>query len=260
MNKIRHLSAVVLTKNEQASIGDCLQRLQFCNEIVVIDDNSQDKTIDMVRAHGATVYRQALNNDFSAQRQFGLEKARNPWILFIDADEKVSPALALEIKQVLSQRPSNEAYLLRRRDIWWGTQLKHGEVASARSTGLIRLVKKGSGRWVGKVHETYQTEKSVGRLKAFLDHYPHPSVADFLKEINYYSSLRAKELFERGKKTSILEIVGYPLVKFIWNYLVKLGFLDGAAGFTYAFMMSFHSYLVRSKLYQYHNIDKSNQE
>jgi hypothetical protein len=104
------------------------------------------------------------------------------------------------------------------------------------------------------VHEEFKVtsyELRVTSLKGYLNHYPHPTVKEFLQEVNFYSTLRAKELFAQGKKTGIFAILFYPLGKFILTYFLKMGFLDGPPGFAYAFFMSFHSFLVRVKLYQY---------
>ncbi|MEK7523386.1 MAG: hypothetical protein AAB569_07385, partial [Patescibacteria group bacterium] len=116
-----------------------------------------------------------------------------------------------------------------------------------------RLVKKNSGTWMGTVHEVFHTANEVGQLNGYLNHYPHPTLKEFINDINYYSSIRAEELFNRQTKTNIFKIIFFPFGKFIYNYFLNFGFLDGPAGFTYAFMMSFHSFLVKSKLYQLTN-------
>jgi hypothetical protein len=142
------------------------------------------------------------------------------------------------------------AYYIRRRDFFLGKELRFGETQKVRNKGIIRLVKKNSGEWMGNVHEVFYTAARTSLMDGYITHYPHPSVKDFLNDINTYSSLRAKELYNHGKKTSILEIILYPFAKFLLNYFLYLGFLDGAIGFMYAFIMSFHSFLVRAKLYQ----------
>ena len=106
------------------------------------------------------------------------------------------------------------------------------------------------------MHEKFTTNKQISRLQNAIIHRPHPTVAEFIREVNYYSTLRARELERQGKKVNIVSVVLYPLLKFIYLYIFRLGILDGAAGFAYTFMMSFHSYLVRAKLYQYLYIDK----
>lgn len=256
------LSAVVLAHNEETNIKRCLTSLQFCDEIIVINDNSTDKTVEIAKKHGATVYHRPLKNDFSSQRAFGAEKAKYDWILYVDADEIVSAELRDEIiknndNQAIStnyQLPAT-SYYIRRRDHFWGHPVIHGELSTAFNTGFIRLVKKGSGQWQGEVHETYITSGETKRLDGYLEHYPHQSITSFLQEVNHYSSLRAKELYQAGHKASLFEIVGYPFGKFMYTYFLKRGFQDGAAGFVYSFLMSFHSFLVRAKLYQYQHID-----
>jgi len=248
------ISAVILTKNEESNIKKVISDLRFCDEILVIDDNSEDKTVNIAGELGVRVIPRKSLGDFAGQRNFAMEQAQNDWILFVDADERVSEKLKKEIIEKLT-KDSNEidAYYLKRRDFWWGRELKYGEVMRSRNTGIIRLVRKKSGHWLGKVHEIFQTNQKTEQLTAFLDHYPHPDIKSFLSEINYYSTLRAKELLQKKTKTSLTVTVFYPLFKFILNYFLYLGFLDGSPGFVYAFMMSFHSFLVRAKLYQYSN-------
>lgn len=261
------LSAVILTKNAEGSIEKCLRSVSFVDEILIIDDYSTDKTLDIVhkvfKVHQVyqvyTVMQRKLAGDFAAQRNFALEKATGDWVLFVDADEEVTDELQQEIKEVTSYKIQDKsAYFLKRSDYFWGKELKYGETMKARDRGIVRLIKKGSGIWEGKAHEEFKIGSSkleVGSLKNFLNHYPHQTVKEFLQEVNFYSSIRAKELFSQGEKTNIFVILAFPLGKFVWTYMIKLGFLDGPAGFAYAFFMSFHSFLVRAKLYQLTRID-----
>lgn len=253
------LSVVVLTKNEEKNIERALNSLKFCDEIIVVDDFSTDKTVEIAKNldlksknHNAKlkIYTRELGGNFAAQRNFGLEKSRGDWVLFIDADEVVTDALAREIKN-RSKSKENSSYYIKRRDYFWGREARYGEVLGVRSKGLIRLVSKNSGRWSSPVHEVFIATGDVGRLNAYLEHYPHQTIKEFLQDINFYSTLRAKELKQNGKKVGISEIIFWPLGKFLSNYFLKLGFLDGPVGFVYAFMMSFHSFLVRTKLFQY---------
>lgn len=247
------ISAIVLTKNEEKNIEACLQSLTFCDEVIVVDDFSTDSTAQIAKEHNATIIPRKLEGGFSAQRNFGMERAKNDWVLFIDADERVSPELQKEIES-LDRESAIQTYYIPRRDFWWGTELRYGEVQKVRRNGLIRLIKKGSGQWTGAVHEEFKTDKPTGKLTTFLDHYPHQTLKEFIHEINVYSTLRARELSSQGKTVSIFSILAYPFFKFILVYFVYLGFLDGPAGFAYAFLMSFHSFLVRAKLYQYRNL------
>lgn len=247
------ISAVVLTKNEEKNIERCLKSLDFCDEIIIIDDYSTDKTVEIVhKVHKVyKVFQRKLNNDFAAQRNFGLSKTNNEWVLFVDADEEISKELKKEIVSLFHGSVVNvNAFYLKRRDYFWNQELKYGEVKQIKQIGLIRLILKDSGKWMGSVHEVFHTANNVGQLNGFLNHYPHQTLKEFINDINNYSSIRSKELFNRGAKTNVFEIMFLPFFKFIYNYFFNLGFLDGPAGFTYAFMMSFHSFLVRAKLYQ----------
>lgn len=242
------ISAVVLTKNEEKTIRRCLTSLQWCDEVIVIDDFSSDSTVEIAKKLKATVYQHALDGDFAQQRNFALTKANNDWVLFVDADEVVSKELADEMYQQTSQFLTNaNGFLVHREDVLWGKVLRYGEVGDIT---LVRLARQGKGEWVGQVHETWQITPPLVTLKIPLQHYPHQSVAEFLSEINTYSSLRAQELFAQKRRTIFLEILLYPLGKFLVNFFVKQGFRDGIPGLIVASMMSFHSFLVRGKLWQ----------
>ncbi|OGH23757.1 MAG: hypothetical protein A2958_03330 [Candidatus Levybacteria bacterium RIFCSPLOWO2_01_FULL_38_13] len=242
------ISAVILTKNEEKNIEDCIKSVKWCDEIILIDDNSTDKTREIAEELGAKVFRRDLNGDFFSQRNFGLEKAKNEWVFFVDADERVTPSLCEEIIG-LTNNPINQCsgFYIKRRDFTWGKELKHGETGNI---WLLRLARKLQGKWEGKIHEEWKIKGKVGKLENSLYHYPHQTVNEFLTEINFYTNLRAKELFEKKVRSGFLEIIIYTKGKFILNYFLKLGFLDGIRGLIYALMMSFHSFLVRGKLWQ----------
>lgn len=245
------ISAIILAKNEENNIKDCIATLSFCQEIIVIDDNSTDKTANIAKKLGAKVITHGLGNDFSSQRNFAMTKAKHLWILFIDADERVTLNLKKEILEK-TKHPTADAYYLPRIDYMWGKLLKHGEVGNIY---ILRLARKDSGAWVGAVHENWITQGKTAELKAPLLHYPHVNTEEFLKEINHYSTIRAQELFEQKIKLSAswrmtLQILAYPIGKFLRNYILRLGFMDGIPGFVLAMLMSFHSFLVRAKLWQ----------
>lgn len=239
-------SAVVLTKNEEKNIFECLKTLDFCDEILIIDDNSKDSTIKItegLKDSRIKIYQRELNNDFSAQRNFALEKARNDYVLFVDADERVEDKLKEEI---LLLGPEFDGYFIKRVDNLWGKELKHGEVSDIY---LLRIGNKEKGIWVGKVHEQWAIVGRTRKLRNPLKHFPHPTASEFLSEINYYTDLRSKELFNKGVKSSFMSIIVYTKGKFFLNYVLKQGFRDGMQGLLNALLMSFHSFLVRGKLW-----------
>lgn len=244
------ISAVVLTKNEEKNIIDCINSLQWCDEIVVIDDFSEDRTVELLEEQKnkkIRIFGRHLSLDFAAQRNFGLEKASGDWVLFVDADERISVSLQYEIVGLIHETIENySGYSIRRTDTIWGRTLRFGEVGGIK---LLRLGRKNSGKWTGHVHETWKINGKVGELKNAILHYPHQSISEFLHEINFYTDIRAKELFDKKTKAYWLSVILYPKVKFLQNYLFKLGFLDGIPGLIIALLMSLHSFLVRGKLW-----------
>lgn len=243
-----NLSVIILTKDEENNVLDCFEGVKDANEIIVIDDYSEDRTEEVIRTFDKQIkiYKRSLAGDFSAQRNFGLSKAKNEWVLFLDSDERLSRELLREINSAVEDNKS-DGFLIKRKDIMWGKKLMHGETGSVR---LVRLAKKDAGRWVGKVHEVWNIDGKIGELDNGLIHYPHQTIREFLSEISLYSSIRAKELNQEGIKVSAIDIILYPNAKFFLNYFVKLGFMDGLPGLVVALMMSFHSFLVRSKLWR----------
>jgi glycosyltransferase involved in cell wall biosynthesis len=238
------LSAIILSHNDEATIARALQSVSFCDEVIVIDDESTDKTLAIAKKHGATVFTHALNDDFAAQRNFGLAKAKGEWVLFVDSDEVVSPSLADEIQQELAGK--TDGWYIKRRDTMWGHEFKYGEMGNVK---LLRLARKKAGTWNRPVHEVWDVKGETDTLTHPLLHYPHPDVAQFIEEINRYSTLNAKHFYDKGVRTHVWQIMAYPAAKFFVNYVWKLGFLDGTAGAIVAFLMSLHSFLTRGKLY-----------
>lgn len=241
------LSVVVLTGDEEQNIKTCLQSLSFCDEIIVIDDYSIDQTVRIAKNSGAKIYKRHLNDNFAQQRNFALEKANGKWVLFVDADERVSEALGKEVLNAIKNDQSKfVGFYIVRRDIIWGRELRHGEAGNIK---LLRLAKKGSGKWAGKVHESWDITGKIGFLKNPIIHFSHQSIGEFLKDIDVYTNIRAQELYSKGARTSFLQIVLYTKLKFLQNFILKLAFLDGTAGLIISITMSFHSFMVRAKLW-----------
>lgn len=255
------ISAIILTKDEEKNISQCLESLSWCDEIIVIDDLSTDKTAKIASSLGAEVYIHPLNNNFATQRNYGLSKTYGDWILFVDADEKISPSLRDEIKSEIRRHrraspgagnPKSEivGFEIKRIDYVWNKELRHGETGVVK---LLRLARKNAGTWERKVHEVWNINDPTKALKNPLLHYPHQNLSEFLKHIDFYSTLHAEQKYLDGEKSSLLKIIIWPKFKFIKNWLFLRGFLDGASGLLVAMMMSFHSFLAWSKLWLMRN-------
>lgn len=241
MNK---LSAVVLAKNEESNIGKCLESLSWCDEILVIDDFSTDNTSKIARKHGTKVIKHNLSNNFAQQRNFGLSKTSNEWILFVDADEVVSDELRDNIKKKL-QNPDQYGYFLERKNYYYNKQLGYGEWGK---TKLIRLGRKSAGRWTRAVHEHWDISKA-GKIDGMLIHNSPQSTADFLTKIERYSGIHAIENSKEDKSANFYKVIVFPIGKFLKNYLIDKGYKDGIQGFIMSTMMSFHSFLSWGQLW-----------
>lgn len=239
------LTGIVLTHNEEKNVVRCLESLKFCDQILVVDDNSTDKTVQLAKKTGATVVSHPLDSNFAAQRNWAISQAKTPWVLFVDADEVVLVKLGEEITSAV-KKIEYKGFLIPRTDYMWGKKLSHGDVGGVR---LLRLARRGAGEWQGAVHEQWQIEGNVGTLRHVLNHYPHPTMVEFLQEINRYSSIRAQELHDLGQHSNLFQIIFYAPAKFLWLWLCRRGFLDGTAGFVHAMTMAFYSFLVRGKLW-----------
>lgn len=240
------ISAVILTKNEEKNIKESILGLSFADEIIIIDDFSTDTTIaviDEFKDERIKIYQRALSDDFSSQRNFASSKSRNRYVFFLDADERVDKSLEDEIS-LLDE--NFDGYMFKRLDNIWGKTLEHGETGNIY---LMRLANKETGKWIGKVHERWDIKGNTRKLRNPLMHFPHQNISEFLKEINYYTDLRSKELYEKKIKSGFLQIIIYTKAKFFINYFIKQGFRDGIQGFLMAILMSFHSFMVRGKLW-----------
>jgi glycosyltransferase involved in cell wall biosynthesis len=239
------ISAVILTHNNEATIQRTLESLLWCDERIAIDDFSTDKTVSIASAYKTKIIQHHLSDDFATQRNFGLDQTKGEWVLYVDSDEVVSEKLKKEILQAI-KNDQIIGYFVQRKDIVFGNELKHGETAGVR---LLRLAKKTAGSWERPVHEIWSVLGPTSQLANPLFHLPHPDVAQFLDDINRYSTLNAKYLYSQQIREPVWYIVAYPAAKFFVNYVWRMGFLDGTAGIIIAIMMSFHSFLTRAKLY-----------
>ncbi len=240
------ISAIILSHNSEHSIEKAIKSVIWCDETILIDDDSSDKTTEIASKYKIIIHKRRLNDNFSNQRNFGLQIAKGDWVLFLDSDEIISTNLRNEIVTCIKEDKYNGYYICRE-DYVWDIKLKNNEMGRAFS---IRLAKRNRGQWEGIVHEKWIISGNTKKLNNPIYHYPHKSISYFITKINYYTELRSKELFKRKKKVRFLDIAIYPLVKFFQVYIIKHGYEDGTAGIIISFLMSLHSFLVRAKLWQ----------
>lgn len=245
-NLSSQLSAIVLCKNEATALASCLLSLQFCDQIIVADDGSSDDSVKIARKHGAKVYTLTPTDSFAAKRNQALLQVDKGWVLFVDADEVVTPQLAASIQKAVRRSDVN-GFLISRSDVFMGKRLLYGE---AGNMWLLRLARVSSGTWKRTVHEVWNVKGGVGRIhQGELRHVSHPTLTSFFEKINRYTDLEARERRKHHPHAFILwlQLFVYPVGKFVWNYIALWGYLDGVVGLCHAYCMSMHSLLVRIK-------------
>jgi glycosyltransferase involved in cell wall biosynthesis len=226
------LSAVVITFNEAAKIADCIDSLkQVCNDIVVIDSFSTDATPQICQAKGVNFLQRAWTG-YSDQKNYGNDHARHSWVLSLDADERLSPELVAEINQLFANgnTPQADVYDLRFLTHFCGKPIRHG---GWNPESHIRLFNKEKIRWnADAVHEglTLIHGHRIEQLKGYVWHFTVDTHEAFVAKTDRYSSLFAEKSVKAGKKASWFKIILSPIVRFMREYIVKMGFLDGWAG------------------------------
>lgn len=249
------ITAVVLCKNAASHLRDCLASLSWCDQVILGDDGSTDDSKAIARSLHADCINLPAGLDFAAKRSFLVPYAQHEWILWLDADEIVTPALRHELETGDWRQPDVSGFFIRRMDVFFGKKLSYGETAH---TWLVRLGKKDAGKWVRAVHETWKIPGKLGWLEGEILHSSHSDLEKFIEKITTYTELEANERLKvQGSRplsttyyllSTVIQLLLYPPAKFIQNYLLRRGFLDGFPGLVLAWMMSFHSLCVRIQL------------
>jgi len=238
------ISAVVITKNEEINIKDCLETLKWADEIVIIDSNSTDKTLELASAYTDKLFSTA-SDVFSEKRAMSFEKCSNDWILFLDADERITPELKNEMLS-LNPPPGLYGYRLNRKNYYFGQWLKHSGVYPDKH---IRLFNKQYASVTPRIiHEGVEVHGTVGELKNDFIHYSFRDMTHMMDKINLYSTLEAREKLENNKEISKFGVFTHALSAFLRVYVSRKGFKDGTGGFFISFCYSMVSFLSHLKL------------
>lgn len=242
------ISAVVLAHKYSNKLNIALHSLLFCDEIILLTDTKDisKQLFDTKTLHKLKIVQAPLLHDFSKKRNIGLSHAHSDWVLFLDSDETVSNALKTEILDAVEQKDIH-GFFIKREDFFMNKVLKRGDPSSVM---LLRLARKHAGIWKRPVHEYWDVQKKTDILTNPILHVPHDSIESFLEKINMYTSIESTYRKQSGEQFSLFELFVFPIIKFMYSYIFQLGFLDGFAGFTMAYMMSVHSLCVRVKMYE----------
>ena len=242
------LSVIVIAKNEEHNIVDCLELVSWAKEIVVVDGGSDDKTVELARRFSQKVFIKPWEG-YAEAKNFALQQCSGDWILWLDADERVTKELSEEIKDILGQEVTGiVGFEISRKAFFLGRWIRH---CGWYPGYVLRLFRRGSGRWVDKrVHEHLEIEGDTRRLNSDLLHYTDPNLWHYLEKFNRYTTLAAEELTARNEPFSLSQLILRPMWLFVKMYFLKLGFLDGVQGFILCVLSSCYVFTKYAKLWE----------
>jgi len=242
------LTVLILAKNEEDNIKECIESVLFADEIIVIDDYSTDETAKIAKELGAKVIQRAMDGDWGAQQTFAINQASYDWIYFIDADERMTVELADEVKKAVKL---NEKFTYKnaRLNYFWGQELRNGGWYP--DYGIHLLPKEGS-YVTGFVHPQIHHQYPEKKINKHLIHYPYRSWEHYFNKFNRYTELAAKKNKANGKKTKFFrDIIIRPHFAFFKMYILKAGWRDGKIGFIMSSLHYFYTMFKYVKLYYY---------
>jgi cellulose synthase/poly-beta-1,6-N-acetylglucosamine synthase-like glycosyltransferase len=240
------LSVVIPTFNEAENIAACIQSIDgLAEEILILDNFSEDGTAELARTLDAKVHQREFDN-YSANKNAAIEIAKSDWILILDADERLTPALRNEIEKVLST-PKEDAFAIKRDAYFCGTKVRCWSGKS-----VVRLFRKQKGAYDPSrlVHEELVVNGTTGALQNSMEHYTFRSFEQYLPKIQSFTSLAAREAFLKGQRTGWFSLLFYPPLRFLKTYIVRGGILDGIPGLLIASLSAYSVFLKNAKLWE----------
>jgi glycosyltransferase involved in cell wall biosynthesis len=241
------VSVTVIAKNEAADLADALRSVAWADEIVVVDAESSDATASIARQFTDRVIVRPWPG-YVDQKNFAASSASHDWIFSLDADERVTPALATEVRGVVSSDPANAAFRVPRVTWHLGRWIRSTDWYPDYQ---VRLYDRRAARWTGRyVHEHVEVRGGTGRLTSDLQHFPYRDVAEHLETIDTYTTYAARQMYESGRRAGILDQVAHPPLAFLRNYLLRGGIRDGVPGFIISTMNAYYVFLKFAKLWE----------
>jgi glycosyltransferase involved in cell wall biosynthesis len=242
------LTVTVITYNEAQHIAAALDSVSWADEIIVVDSGSTDGTAEIARTKATRVIVREWPG-YSAQKNFAADNASNDWVLSMDADERVTPALAQEIRELLARGPEARGYRIRRVSFYLGQWIRTTDWWPDFQT---RLYDRRAGRWSAvKIHESFKLNEGKPRkLRREMEHYAYRDVSHHLQKINAYTTLIADQWMEDGRRTNALRIVIHPMLAFLRNYVWRAGFRQGTTGLVISLLNSYYVFLKFAKLWE----------
>jgi glycosyltransferase involved in cell wall biosynthesis len=238
--KNKTISVALIVRDEESNIEDCLDEVKWADEIVIVDSGSIDQTMVKARKYTDKIYSIPFVN-FSEQKNNVLARCSGDWIFLIDADERVGKALADEIRSVVQANAQEDAVYAVKRLTWFFR--RRLRFSGTQEDAPIRLFPRGKVRYEQPVHEEIKTDLPVRCLEHAMDHYSTPDLAHYKRKLKLYVALEIEFFKKSGRKVRFYDFLLRPPAKFIYLYFLKLGILDGRAGFLYALLSSYYDFL-----------------
>lgn len=239
------ITATIITYNEERNIARAMESLRCCDEIVVVDSGSSDRTAEIAAKLGARVIETPWGG-YARQKNYAADRATHDWILSVDADEALSEALEAEIWQIKKNGPRFDAYTVPRLAQYLGKWILHSGWYPDRK---VRLYDRRKAQWVGEyVHESVIVQGRVGHLESDLLHFTCNSLSEHLKTMDRYTTLAAEQLIAKGAHVGLRQLVFDPMWTFLRTLIVQRGFLDGFEGLTIAWMAALYNYVKYAKV------------
>jgi glycosyltransferase involved in cell wall biosynthesis len=244
------VSAILTTFNEEANVAGCLESLLWCDEILVVDSFSTDRTPEIARSFGKVRFFQRTYFGSASQKNWAMDQVTSDWILIFDADERCTPELQKEIEDLLAASPDHEAYTIKRRVYFLDRLIRFSGWQHDR---VVRLVKNGSARYPNRrVHADMITRGPAPILKNPMEHYMSDALDEYVRRIEKYSFWGAAQNWKEGKKSGFLEIFGRSIWRFLRTYLFQFGILDGMHGLVFCMLQAYGTYLKWALLWGWH--------
>jgi len=231
------ISGLIITYNEEKNIKEVLECFDFCNEIIVVDSFSTDKTVEIAGRFPNVKIIQHQFEDFTKQRNIAVDAAQNDWVLFLDGDERITPKLKKEIIREMNASKPKDAYYFYRKFFFESKPIHYSGTQSDKN---FRLFRKSRARYISgkKVHETLEVSGSVGTLKHKLLHYSVTDYESYRQKMIHYGMLKGKELALKGKRFNMVIQYAKTIFRFFKAYILRLGILDGKAGYQLCYLQS----------------------
>jgi glycosyltransferase involved in cell wall biosynthesis len=244
------VSAIVTTFNEEVHIAGCIESLLWCDEILVVDSFSTDRTPEIVRGFEKVRFYQRTYYGSAAQKNWAMDQVENEWILIFDADERCTPALQQEIEEVLAAGPRYEAYTIKRRVYFLDRLIRFSGWQHDR---VVRLIRNGSARYPNRrVHADMITRGPAPMLRNSMEHYMADSLDEYVRRIEKYSFWGAAQHWREKRRSGVSEIFGRSIWRFFRTYIFQLGILDGMHGLVFCMLQAYGTYLKWALLWGWH--------